>query len=356
MPEADPSEHRHRPDSAGYRLEQLNTENASSWDQFNTSSPEGSIFHSLKWKQLAEKCSDISCQYFLLFKDDEVVGLFPFIDHTIHTFRGLIPANNPMSLHAVLKDDTDSCAMQYVLRELQKFFPNRKKLSFISVSTLHKETLDAIPGYRQFPYAGDGDMVVDLTESCPEAIWNSLSSPRRKTIRRFDKQGYEITEVRSEDDLRIFYHYYEANIRHIGGTLQPFSHFADLRSSLSDDIRITLLSKGPLVAGGLLQLQDKPQKTVYSVYLALNRELPAKFSPTYYLDWEAITWACEHNCEKFSFGTEYLNDLNESNPRYRLKRAFGGQFKPVYTSLIPLTRLFSMGVKYTRLLRNRRDH
>jgi len=336
---------------ADYRLEQLNSENAAEWEEFNASSTEGSIFHSLKWKQLAESCSGISCRYFLLFKDDEMAGLFPFIDHKIHLFHGLVPANNPMSIHAVLRDHTDPDAMPYVIQELQNLHRDQKKLSFIGISTSREETLGTIAAYPQFPYAGDGDMVLDLTENPPEKIWNSFSKKKgqRKFIRRFEKHGFELTEVQTDEDLRLFYEYYEANIRHIKGTLHPFSFIADMRDALSDDVRITLLSKGPVFAGGMFQLHDKPRKISYQFFLALNRGLPNTYHATYFLDWEGIVWAWENGYEKVSFGTEYSNDLNGNNPRYVMKKDFGAQFKPIYSRIIPLSRLFSMGVKLKNL-------
>ena len=338
---------------ADYHLERLNEDNAARWEEFNSRSAEGSIFHSLKWKRIAEKTSGISSEYYILSDGDEVVGLFPFVDHKIHLFHGLIPANNPMSLHAILKDFTDPSIMPYVIRELQNLYQDQK-ISFISLSSLHQEMLDAITIHPLFPYGGDGDMIIDLMRSPPEKIWNSFSSPKRKMIRRFERHGFEITEVRCEEELRLFYNYYEANINHIGGTLQPYSTIVDLWNTFSDDIRVTLLSKGSLVAGGLLQLRDRPRKTVHSVYLSLNRGLLDKYTPTYYLDWEAVNWAFENNYERFSFGLEYSSDLNENNPRYRLKRSFRAEFKPVFSALIPLTRLFSIGVRYKNIAKKMR--
>jgi lipid II:glycine glycyltransferase (peptidoglycan interpeptide bridge formation enzyme) len=107
-------------------------------------------------------------------------------------------------------------------------------------------------------------------------------------------------------------------------------------------MRITLLSKNSTVAGGLLMFTYKPQKTVYFQYLSLNRTLPNTYHPTYYLFWEAINWAWNNNYEKISFGPQHLD---ENNPRYRIKNEFGGNFEPIYSKMIPLTNLFTLGYK-----------
>ena len=92
---------------ADYRLERLTPENEPIWDEFNASCPEGSIFHSLKWKRIAENLSGTPGEYFLLFKENEIFGLFPFTEYTIHGFRGFISASYPQSLHVLLRDHRD---------------------------------------------------------------------------------------------------------------------------------------------------------------------------------------------------------------------------------------------------------
>jgi|GEM_PF-1924736 hypothetical protein len=92
---------------ADYRLERLTPENEPIWDEFNASCPEGSIFHSLIWKRIAENLSGTPGEYFLLFKENEIFGLFPFTEYTIHGFRGFISASYPQSLHVLLRDHRD---------------------------------------------------------------------------------------------------------------------------------------------------------------------------------------------------------------------------------------------------------
>jgi len=330
---------------ADYRLERLNDKNEEKWEDFNKNSIEGSFFHSLRWTQIAEKSSDINRQYFLLYKNEEVFGIFPFIEDNIHFFRGLRIARDPKILPAILKDYSDPLAMHYVLRYLQKVTIDGKKISFIRFSTLHEKTLNSITTHPLLPSHTEGGMVLRLSEFPPEKIWNSFSAKKgeRKFIRRFDKDGFVLTEANSPDDLERFYKYYEENIKHIGGRLQPFSRFSDLWNSMSDEVRITLLSKGSVFAGGMLQLMDSPRKTLHTMYLSLNRDLPTNYHPPYYLWWEAINWAWENHYEKVSLGGEHLD---ENNPRYRMMYDFGARFEPTYSAMIPLTKIFTVSAKW----------
>jgi lipid II:glycine glycyltransferase (peptidoglycan interpeptide bridge formation enzyme) len=110
-------------------------------------------------------------------------------------------------------------------------------------------------------------------------------------------------------------------------------------------MRITLLSKKSLIAGGLLMFPNKLKKTVYFSYLSLNRNLPNTYHPTYYLWWEAINWAWNNNYENISLGAQYFD---ENNPRYRIKNEFGAKFKPIYSKLISLKKIFTLGYKCYR--------
>jgi hypothetical protein len=330
-----------------YRLERLNDRNAKSWESFNDTSAEGSFFHSLKWKEIAEKGSDTRRRYFLLYRGEEVFGIFPFIEHNIHFFRGLSPVNDPQRLPAILKDYSDPLAMQFVVKALQTLHGPQNKLSFIRVSVSDQKSLDSITTHTLFPLPDIGDMVLDLSESPPEKLWSTFSAKKgqRKFIRRFDENGFSLAEADSLDDLELFYKYYEENIKRIGGKLQPYSRFTELWNTLADDIRITLLSKESVVAGGMLMISDKPRKTVYTTYLSLNRNLPGTYHPSYYLWWEAINWAWENKFEKVSFGAQHLD---ENNPRYRVKNDLGARFNPMYSRMVTLTKSFTMGVKWGR--------
>lgn len=343
-------------DMTEYRLERLDHENADAWEEFNNASPEGSVFHGLEWMRLTEKYFRARNRYFLLYRDNDLIGLFPYVEHTTHRFRGLIAANYPITLHVLLKNPHDPLVLRFVIEELRKLYRTRKGIAFICPATLHPEMFVTSPGYPVFPYADDGDMVLDLSISPPERIWSSFTSDggQRKLIRRFETDGFEITEVDTEADLQRFYQYYAENMNLKGAVLPPFSYFCELYRTMSDRARVTLLTRGPLVAGGVFNLLDTRRRKVYGLYLSLNKNLPNKYSPSYYLYWEGVNWAWEHHYEKFSLGLEYEKDLDARNPRYRIKRDFGGQFEPVISRMIPLTALFAMGVKYKTYQSERR--
>jgi hypothetical protein len=328
---------------ADFFIERLNDDNAGKWEEFNTNSSEGSFYHTLKWKKIIENIATIRTHYYLLFKNNSISGIFPFVERNIPFFKGLIPVPDPIHLNAIIRDYRDPSVIDYVIKELQLINKNQKKISFICFSTLREEVIHNIKDYPMYPFSNEGNMILNVKESPPQKIWDGFSAKKgqRKFIRRFDETGFSVAEINSHDDLKLLYKYYQENINFIGGTLHPFSHFLDLWNTFSSgELRMTLLSKNSTVAGGLLSFNFKPQKTVYLHYLSLNRNLPGTYHPSYYLFWEAINWAWNNTYEKVSFGSQ---QLDENNTRYRVKHEFGANFEPVYAKMIPLTKIFTLG-------------
>jgi|GEM_PF-291084 hypothetical protein len=341
-----------------YHLERLNRENAKDWADLNDTSPDGSLFHSLKWRQFAEQTSGVPNEDFILYRDDEVFGLFPLAMETIRGFSGIAPAHVPWTLRFILKDYRDPFAMQYLIDELRDECRYGKPISFFCLAATRPEVFDTIARYPRFPYPfyegeREGELVIDLKRTPPDDIWNSFTSDsaERKKVRRFEKDGFELTEARSRGDLDIFYQYYEENVNQItDGLLTPFSYFSGMWDAMSDEIKILLLVKGSTVAGGQLLLSDERRKRVYLYFLALNRSLPTCYHPTVYLNWKSIVWAWENRYEKVSFGREITRNLHQQNPTYRIKKGFGATFEPIYSEIIPTSPMLSMGIRSRKYL------
>lgn len=337
---------------AEFRLRRLGEESAGAWDDFNRGSPDGSVFHSIRWQAVMGRTTNHPCRNYLLYRNDEVIGLFPLADHEIRVFNGLVPCSDPQHLHAVLGRQGDRDTMHAVIEGFRGLNRGRRRPSYVCLSTVHEADLEALLEYPLYPFAELGDMLVDLSRTPPDALWDSFSARRgqRKSIRRFRKDGFEVTEVHSPEEKKLFYHHYQESIAHVGGTVQPFARFVEIWDSFSGDVRTTLLSKGEIVAGGLLTFLDRPRKTVYLTYLAINRDLPNAYHPSYALWWDAVTWAWENGYETASLGIQHQHDLNR---RFRMKRDFGAHFRPIYSKMVPLTPSFAAALRTKELVARR---
>ncbi len=78
-----------------------------------------------------------------------------------------------------------------------------------------------------------------------------------------------------------------------------------------------------------------PGKGLNFEYLALNRNIPNRYTPTYPLFWEGIVWAWEHGIERISFGQQ---KFEPDNPRFRNKLKFGAEFVPIHSRIVFFSR------------------
>ena len=309
-------------------------------EKFNNNSDEGSFFHTTKWMEVLGKIDSINPNYFLFFRGNDVIGILPFIQSRKLYFNGYNPIPYSDSYHCIIQNE-DHHILQYLLRELQK-----QKCSYVVLNTLNQDLFNTQTHFPQFPYLDFGNMVTDLKIFSPEKIWERISKRKKKKIQTFEKRGFAIKEITSLNELKLFYKFYAQNIKHIKGSLQPLSFFKILWDKLSpDDIRITLLSKGELIAGGAFDFKFMPKKTYYCGYMALNRGLSNKFSPSYLLYWDDINWAWNAGFKKISLG---FQTPNTPNPRYQIKKDFAGDFIPTYSKIISLSRLFTLAYRSTR--------
>ena len=327
-----------------YHIERLNDDNSRKWEEFNNKSGEGSFFHTLKWKEILEQLESVNPQYFLLFNKSDLMGIVPCIEHNIPFFKGYIPIPHTDFNNCIFHEENP-----FILKFLLEKFKERK-CSFGAFNTLNQDIFN-IPLFPKFSFSDFGNLVIDLNIFPPDRIWENLWPKKRQIIRRFEKQGFTIKEITSLDELKLFYKFYAQNIEHLSGTLQPYSHFTLLWNKLfPDDMRITLMLKNESVAGGTLIFKHVPQKTVYYNYLALNRGLEGAHSQTYFLIWDIINWAWNNGFRKISLGRQPYADV--LNPRYRIKTDFGANFIPMYSKIFSLSKVFTIGYRCNRSIKN----
>ncbi|MCM2465675.1 hypothetical protein DIC75_05000 [Methanoculleus sp. CWC-02] len=315
-----------------YSIELLSQSNAHRWEEFNCRCREGTPFHSIRWKNILEDVLKLRLRYYLILDGGKVVGICPFVKRSMKLFRGL--SSIPRSEYSnILLDDTFNADH---ISEILSLFAN--KYSFLSFNTYDSALPDRI-GYVNVPNEDGCNILLDLDQTPPETIWEEiLSKDERYKVSRFEKGGFTVQEVGKGQDMEKFYQYYRENLSHIKGYILPFTFFERLLDSFSpDEVRVAIVTNNGVFAGGNLTLLDPARKTAYFQYLALNRDLPNKYSPSYYLSWEGINWAWENGYEKISFGREKLD-----NPRVRSKAKFGAEPVPIHSRVVLLSKTASL--------------
>ena len=306
-----------------YSIEPLSQSTAHRWDEFNNRCREGTPFHSLRWKNLLEGVLKLRLHYYLVLDGGKVIGICPFIKRSMKIFRGLSSIPRSEYNNILLGDTFENDRINEILS------PFASKYSFLSFNTYDSALSDRIE-YVNVPNEGGCNTVLDLSRTSPETIWKEfLTKDERYKVNRFEKGGFTVQEVERGDGLEKFYRYYSENLSHINGYILPFTFFERLLELFPDEVRVAIVTNNGVFAGGNLTLLDPARKTAYFQYLALNRDLPNKYSPSYYLSWEGINWAWENGYEKISFGREKLD-----NPRVRSKAKFGAEPVPIHSRVV----------------------
>ncbi len=325
-------------------VELLSGENADQWEDFNNRTGGGTLFHGLRWKQVLEEVFHPKLRYYLIFNDREVVGISPWGERSALNFHGLVSILHS-EMNGILLDDTfDTDRFDEILELFAR------KYSFLHFNTYTPALLDG-SRFTHAPGEDTGHMVIDLRSRSPDDIWAGLSKNMRLAIRTFERDGFETSVVTRPEDLDDFYRYYVRNLTHIQGEILPFAFFERLLEHFPDEIRITVLKRDDLFAGGSLALLDPTRGIFYGNYLAINRDLPNRYTPSYYIMWESLNWAWKNGYKRLSSGRQRLEP---ENPRFRYKTKFGAEHLPIHSELVLLSKPMQVSYRVKEmLLKNR---
>jgi hypothetical protein len=323
-----------------FRLAELNDSNAADWEGMNENSPQGSLFHTLKWKRLLEESFRFATRYFLIYQDNQPVALCPFFVRRSYGFKYLISLPdttlNPCN-HVVMDDQ--SCIPEKSVGIFEDICRS-ESMSFVAFG-VSEEQRSAFARLGVPLYSPGGRMVLDLSENPPDWIWkHRFSNNERNKIRRFDKDGFSLDHLASPESLAVIYPYYAANLRYIGAQPHPLSYFERLLTTCSGrspaSVVLTTLRKGECVAGGFLSLYWNARRILYWRYFALNRSLPNVYTPYYYLLWHTVKEAYETGCRFVDFGGAGADPMEIHT---RMKEKFGCHYVPKYRAILPVSRL-----------------
>jgi len=156
------------------------------WETFLSASPEGTFFHSLKWKEVIEKSFPHSPLY-LTIRDANgtIVGICP--SFILNSMR--------MKNKGTMEIDLKATPSDFIWNKI-------------------------------------------------------FSKNRRRKIRRIERDGFQAREARTKSDLRDFYTLYYENMKYIGGSPYPYKFMENMWSILyPENLRIWLVEKDKIIAG-----------------------------------------------------------------------------------------------------------
>lgn len=331
-------------------------DNRVEWRKFVDSCPDATFYHTPEWMDLLQYGFPIQTRCFAVEEDDEVVGIFPAAISKRFFYKRLdsLPYSDyggPL---------TCGSSRELILRFLSGHLAERCRkegITFARVNLCDKDYCNLFVRDENMIDDSVGDVILDLNVKTPEHIWNSEFSARsgqRKYINRFERDGFNMIEVKNSYHLQQFYRLYAENLEHIKATPFPYTFFENAwKKSDNSGFKVLLAENGGF-RGGVGFFVYKEKSSIYLNYAAIDRRSAgAKFHMMVYLFWEAVKWASERNIRYVHFGT---TPNNPNSTYYRQKTGFGGTFIPQYRLTIPYNyALFKLGEKTTSIWNRIRD-
>jgi len=297
--------------------------NKDEWEGFVLSSPDGTFYHSLKWKEVIQR-SFPSFAHYLVVKSNNgtVVGICPaFIQKhgPIKVFTSM-----PYSDYGgpIIREAYFEQASVLLRKFIEKYCFNNG-LSFAKICFVGDRIGQFFKSPLSYVDTGAGVMVIDLKATPSDVIWNEIfSRKQRYEIRHFERGGFNVREATNESDLRDFYDLYLVNMRHLGVSGYPYVFFRNMWNTLFPENFYLMLLEKEKCLGGLAQFKYKDG--FYGGYVAIDREWPwGRYSLTSYMIWKLIKKAEEVGIRYVSLGS---TPSYKRHPHYIQKNRFGSTF------------------------------
>jgi hypothetical protein len=284
--------------------------NEKEWDTFVCSSNTGTFYHSIKWKEVIEKSFPHHALY-LVVKDagGKVVGVSPgFITESLHA---RIYDSTPYSDYGgPLIEASHVSKASFAILDFLRNLSSSKGLSYARFRVTGKSLESHLRSQIGYAQSNLGVMEINLRATPSRFIWSNLfSSNRRKKFKQMERKGFQVREVRTRSDLRVFYSLYLNNMMRIGARPYPYNFMENIWDTLfPSHVRIWILEdQKPLAA----KLFFRFAKKSFSAFVGLERDQQQVYShassPVDYLSWTEIKKAEEEDLWRVSLGSTPSN-------------------------------------------------
>lgn len=314
--------------------------NEEEWEQFIVNAAGGTFYHTLRWKRVLEESFSFDTEY-LVIRDESghLVGACPFaLTKKLGLFKILDSLPESDFGGPLVETSRAPAALKALNEYLQEFYP-KQGVTYAKIRCPDETTASYFDAKGMTTDTSSGSMNLDLAQSPSDFIWNEIftqKSGQRTYIRRFEKDGFQNITARDLSDLEAFYDLYYSNMKYIGGAPHPYSFFRLLWDKLYPEyFNIILTAGNGKYIGGEGFFLFPPKKTVYQIYIGLDRKVETQYRTYFYLSWGLIKWCEQNGYRVVSFGGTPSDPMSTN---YVQKSKFGGQFNQDYVICLPFDR------------------
>jgi len=173
---------------------------------------------------------------------------------------------------------------------------------------------------RDYIYEDYKNYIIDLRKGTDEVL-QSMKKPKRKAIRRAIREGVQVIEIESLDQIEDFYKCLTKTFDRSNWFFPDISLFKAAFEQLVPKKRAIFhlaILKDTIIGGRISLLYDE---TIYAWFVGTDYAY-RKLGVNTYLNWNILKWGIENGFESFDFGG--AGRLDEISGIARFKKEFGG--------------------------------
>jgi FemAB-related protein (PEP-CTERM system-associated) len=288
------------------------------WDEYVARNPQGTIFHTMGWKQVIEGTFRYRPQYLVAEDNGSIMGCLPLFHTKLWPFHnGLmsvpfgmaagICADNEAAGAALLEE---ACTLTRKLGatylELRHAYPNGFQL----------ETQDLYYTFEREIFGDD------------EKNMAAIPRKQRRMVREGIKAGLTSTVSRSEEDLGAFYEIYAHSVRNLGTPVFPHRYFQRLLREYAQ--RCVVLSVWHQNVRTAAVLAFSYRDRLMPLYGGSLRHYQ-RHAVNDFMYWELMRWGCAQGLKIFDFGRS-----KKGTGAFDFKRHWGFEPRPLpYQYFLP---------------------
>jgi lipid II:glycine glycyltransferase (peptidoglycan interpeptide bridge formation enzyme) len=222
--------------------------------------------------------------------------------------------------------------VENILKELEDYC-KRKRIIHAEISVPDSWQLQGIFHKMAYALAAkiENEYVVNLEEGA-QKLWQRIDHNKRRNIKKAMKEGVEIVQSNSHEDLKTYYSMLQASAKRKDFSTYPPSWFEALWKTYKPELSKVFLAywKGKSVSGVHIVIQGK------TVYALSAGSLPEGWEvrPNDILHWKAMEWACQNGYSKYDMGTVSEPPPTEESSEWglwRWKREWKGSLERIQT-------------------------
>jgi len=300
-----------RPSRAPCRVSGLTRDGETAWAEFVARHREGSLFHTLEWRNAVRATFGHEDLYLLAESSGRTRGLLPLF-LVASKVAGRMLVSVPYGVGGGILADDDEVAAALFARALELAKENRCRC------------IDLRSERAALPNVPVNDRYVVFRRELPDRLEDVLTwLPRKaRAAARNGRDKFGLAVSYGHEHLREVWRLYAINMRRLGSICYPYRFFAALLAAMPDRTRVSLITRDGAPVAGLMSFAFKD---VMIPYFFGATDDARRFSAANFAYFSLAERAVHEGCRIFDFGRTRRDNAGS----FDFKRFHGFEPKPL---------------------------